>query len=261
MSKKIRIPVRALGSEVENPGIPDLAAWVAAHHGIEADLITFKLEESLRVQEGVDIPAAGGRFYRSRLTASLIGVDNGVLTGELSADHRDVTADADRIIFLQKGAWSSLPAPHLWDITDDYYHDHGEFLVALCRCTKQLMRTMRDRGIKGHILLCDRYGEEEVEELAGPRVLFYLENPTLKDLSLHLEHQRRVAVPGARIDMALGLLDEFEITRLTVVDPTKEALGKVQSHFDTGSFEAGGYCRKECAGYWRGITDSAFIIR
>jgi hypothetical protein len=261
MSRKIRIPVRALGSEVEDPRIADLAAWVAAHRGMEADLITFKLEESLRGQEDVDIPAAGGRFYRSRLIASLKGVDDRVLKREPAVDPREVTADAERIIALRKGTWCALPAPQLWGITDHYYRDHEEFLASLSRCVKQLMRSMRDRGIKGHILLCDRYLVDEVEELAGAKVRFYAEHPTLNDLSVLLERQRSIAVPADHIAAALELLNEFEIARLTIVDPSPEALGAVQSHFDPGSFEAGGYCRKDCPGYWTRIIDSAFVIR
>jgi hypothetical protein len=123
------------------------------------------------------------------------------------------------------------------------------------------MRVMRDRGIKGHVLLCDQYLEGEVEELAGPKVLFYTENPRSEGLSVLLERQRSIAVPGDRLGIALGMLDEFEIHRLIVVEPTKEALNQVQSCFDPGSFEAGGYCRKDCSLYWSELIESAFIIR
>jgi hypothetical protein len=261
MSRKIRIPVRALGSEVEDPELADLSAWVAAHRGMEADLITFKLEESLRGQEDLDIPAAGGRFYMPRLIKAFSGVDDRVLKREPAVNHREVTADAEWITILRKGAWCALPAPQLWGITDHYFHDHEEFLASLSRCAKQLMRSMRDRGIKGHILLCDHYRDEELEELAGAKVRFYTEHPTMNDLSVLLERQRSIAVPADRIASALGLLNEFEIARLTIVDPTQEALKAVQSHLDPGSFEAGGYCRKDCPGYWGRIIESAFIVR
>jgi hypothetical protein len=261
MSKKIRIPVRALGSEVPDPGIPELSTWVAAHYGMEADLITYKLEESLNGQESVDIPAAGGRFYLPRIVTSLQGIDDGVLRREPAMDHRDITLDANRILSVRKGAWCALPAPHLWGITDEYFQDREEFVVALCQCAQQLMRTMRDRGIRGHILLCDRYYEEEMEELAGPRVLCYAERPAENELALLLEHQRRIAVPSDWVSRALQFRDEFEIDRLTVVDPTRQALREVQSHFDPDSIEAGGYCKGGCPAYWNGIFDSAFILR
>jgi hypothetical protein len=261
MSKRIRIPVRALGSEIEDPRISALASWVSAHRGIEADLITYKLEESLRIQRDVDIPASGGRFYQPRLITSLTGMDEGVLSNEPAADYGYIIDDADRIVSLRKGAWCSIPAPHLWDIQDHFYLDEEAFRESLCECTRQIMRAMRDRGIKGHILLCDRYLEEEIEELAGPKVLFYTENPRPEGLSVLLEHQRSIAVPGDRLEIALGLLDEFDIHRLIVVEPSKEALNRVQSFFDPGSFEAGGYCRRDCAGYWSELIESAFITR
>ncbi|MDD1678858.1 MAG: hypothetical protein LUO93_06710 [Methanomicrobiales archaeon] len=261
MSKRIKIPVRSLGSEVEEPAIPALAAWIAAHRGLEADLITYQMEESLQVQGGVDFPAAGGRFYEPRLIAAIRSINGGVLSGEPALDHRFFIGDAERVVSLRKGAWCSLPAPHLWGVRDAYYHDTDEFQEALCRCVGQLLRTMRDRGIKGHILLCDEYLEEEIEKLAGPRVLMYTENPHPKGLSILLEHQRSIAVPGERVEVALSLLDEFDINRLIVVDPSRDVLVRVQSHFDPGSYEVGGYCRKECGGYWSQLIDSAFIIR
>lgn len=261
MSKQIRIPVRALGSEVEDPEISVLTPWVSAHRGIEADLFTYKLEESLMMQEGVDIPAAGGRFYGPRLVSSLTGVYENILSSEPAVKPEYIIGDADLIISIRKGAWCSLPAPHLWDIQDHYFHDDEEFRFALYECIQQLMRTMRDRGVKGHILLCDRYHEDEMEELAGPKVLFYTENPNPKSLSILLEHQQSIAVPEAQVEGVLGMLNEFEINRFIVVDPSKDILALVQTHFDLGTFEVGGYCRSECPKYWNRLINSAFIVR
>jgi hypothetical protein len=261
MPKRIKIPVRSLGSEVEDPTVPTLATWIASHRGMEADLITYKLEESLQVQVEVNTPAAGGRFFQPHLISSFTGVDEGTLIDEPGTDLRLLTEDAARIVSMRKNAWISLPAPQLWGMQDHYYCDDEEFRVALCRCTKTLMRTMRDRGIKGHILLCDVYIEEEIEELTGPKVLFFAEAPDSDDLGLLLEHQRNVAVTVERLPLVLRLLDEFEIDHLVVVDPTKDALLRVQSHFDPGAFEAGGYCKKDCSRYWARLIDSAFITR
>ena len=71
MPKRTKLPVRSLGSEVEDPTVQALSAWVADHRGIEADLLTYKLDESLQVQDEIDVPAAGGRFYETRLIASI----------------------------------------------------------------------------------------------------------------------------------------------------------------------------------------------
>jgi hypothetical protein len=260
MLKRIRIPIRSLGSEVADPALPVLAAWISEHRGIEADLITYKLEESVRVQSGIEIPSAGGRFYQSRLVAAL-GIIDGILSCEPAIDSHHIADDADRIVSLRKGAWCSLPAPHLWDIKDRHYRDEEELQVALCNCTGRIMRAMRDRGIKGHVLLCDHYKAGEIEELAGPKVLFYTENPQSEELSLLLERQHRLAIPAARVDQVLALLDRFEIRRLIVVDPSEAALLRVRSCYDPDSIEAGGYCRQECGEYWNRLPDSALITR
>ncbi len=261
MTRKIRLPVRALGSEWGDPSLPELATWIAAHRGIEADLTTFKLDTSLHGQERVNIPAAGGKFYMPRILASLVGIDGLALNREPAIDERYVISDTEQILTMRKDAWCALPAPHLWNITDRYFHDQEEFAISLCQCAKQLMRSMRDRGMKGHILLCDRYIEEEAEELAGANVRFYAENPPPGTLPILLEYQRTLAIPSDQVKRALGLLDEFDITCLTVVDPTESALKEVQAQLDPGSFEAGGYCKSECAEYWDQIVDSAFILR
>ncbi len=261
MSRKIRIPIRSLGAEVRDPKTSDLASWIATHHGREADLITYKLEESLQGQGSIDIPAAGGRFYLPRLVASIGGIEDGILRGEPELDLRHVASDVETIRVLQPKAWCAIPAPHLWGITDQYYHDPEEFTIALCECVIQLTRSMRDQGVKGHILLCDQYFQEEIDVLTGPKTKFYTDTPTHEDLALILEHQRTLAVPAEKVKIALGLLDEFEIRRLTVVDPTRETLDEVLTRFDPDSIEAGGYCKNTCEEYWSQIIDSAYILR
>ncbi|MDD1673668.1 MAG: hypothetical protein LUP99_04585, partial [Methanomicrobiales archaeon] len=98
MPKQLKIPIRSLGSEVEDPPISALSVWIATHRGIEADLITYKLDESIRVQKEVDIPAAGGRFYGPHLSSSLVGTKEGILVEEPEADLRFVSEAATRIV-------------------------------------------------------------------------------------------------------------------------------------------------------------------
>ena len=261
MPKQLKIPIRSLGSEVEDPSISALSVWIATHRGIEADLITYKLEESIRVQKEVDIPAAGGRFYGSHLSSSLVGTEEGILVEEPAVDLRFVSEDTTRIITLRKGAWSSLPAPHLWEVKDRYFDNRDEFQTALCQCAVHLMRAMRDKGIAGHILLCDTMLEEELELLSGPKVVWYSEKPGVEDLSLLLERHRTIAVPSDHLSLVIELLSEFEVDHLIVVDPNAHALSQVQSHFDPEAILVGGYCKGKCSEYWSHLRESAHLIQ
>jgi hypothetical protein len=144
-------------------------------------------------------------------------------------------------------------------LRDAYYHDEGEFRAALCVCTTQLMRAMRDRGVRGHVILGDLPLLEELEDLSGQKVLFYTENPDPDNLSLLLEFQRNIAVPSEGVSLVCNLLEEFDIASIIVIDPTREALARALSYFDKDAVFAGGYCRKECSQYWKHLIDSAYI--
>ena len=86
MKKRLNLATRAFGAE---PGDPDgavLAAWIASHRGITADLITYLLDQSLapQISAGIDFPCAGGKFYKKRIIESITGVEEGKTTGEIS---------------------------------------------------------------------------------------------------------------------------------------------------------------------------------
>ena len=160
MVKQRKLATRAFGAE---PGLPDvagLAEWIAGHRGIEADIVTYRLDQSLAPQVSAEIqsPCAGGKFYADRIRQCITGINNNKAVGELHIDTPAIIEDAAGIVVQKKGAWCAIPAPRMLGITDAYYHDDDEWRAAICEAYGTIMRTMRDTGVAGHVLIADTDG-------------------------------------------------------------------------------------------------------
>ena len=176
--------------------LPHLQHGLQRHRGTAADIITYLLDQSLepQVTAGIMAPCAGGRFYKNRIMESLLGVEGRKATGEIGLDSHAISEDAAGIVVQKKGAWCALPAPHLLGITDTYYDDEYEWNDAITGAYRTLMRSMRDAGISGHVLICDSISEPEITSLVRQNVFFFQPKPDRESLACLLEHQRQIAV-------------------------------------------------------------------
>ncbi len=259
MVKRLKLATRALGAEPGMPDVPALATWISGHRGTAADLITYQLDQSLspQIPAGILSTCAGGRFYRDRILAGLAGVEEGEATAEISLDPVEITEDAALIVSLKKGAWCALPSPHLLGITDLFYDDEEEWNDALAGIYRSLMRSMRDRGIGGHVLMCDTIRESEIAPLVRQNVFFYPAEPDRDDLACLLEHQRQVAVRKDQLDTLLDLTEEYDLRKIIIVDPDAKSIMRALSCLDPDQVVAGGYCTGLCGEYWRKLVSSA----
>jgi hypothetical protein len=263
MAKRLKLSTRAFGGE---PGLPDiaaLAAWIAEHRGTSADIITYLLDQSLAPQLEAEIlsPCAGGRFYSSRILESLLGVFGGKATGEIGIVPQAFMEDAAGIVMQSKGAWCALPAPHLLNITDTYYHDEEEWNGAITGVYLNLMRSMRDMGIRGHVLICKDLYEPEVEALVRQNVFFFQPEPDREDLSCLMEFQHQIAVGRDYIDTVLDLSSEYDLRKIIIIDPDTESIEHALSSLDPDQVSVGGYCTDSCTDYWKNLVDSAVYLR
>jgi hypothetical protein len=261
MAKIRKVPVRSFGSETSEPTVPELAEWIKERKGVAGDLTTYFLEESLSPQEGVDLPCPGGRIYRARILETLLGLKEETLTREPAVDTTLVEEDARWGAARKKRLWFSVPAPHLLGIRDEFYHDREEFCEGICTCYKQVMRAMRDSGAGGHVLLGDEVHEDELEHLAGPRTFLFYPELGEGDLPAILEVQNSVAVPGSLLSTALGLLDEYDLRSVFILDGKQEDFLAAVEYLDPEQISFGGYCREDCAEYWKGLVERAVIPR
>jgi len=259
MAKRLKLSTRALGAEPGMPDVATLAAWIAEHRGTAADIITYLLDQSLapQVTAGIMAPCAGGRFYKNRIMQCLRGVDGRRATGELGLDPRAISEDAAGIVVQKKGAWSALPAPHVLGITDAYYDDEYEWNDAITGTYRTLMRSMRDIGINGHVLICDTISEPEIASLVRQNVFFFQLKPDRESLALLLEHQRQIAVGRDKLDMVLDLSSEYDLRKIIVIDPDQESIARALSCLDPDQVSAGGYCTDLCENYWKNLVESA----
>jgi hypothetical protein len=260
MKKRHNLATRAFGAEpVRRPDIAVLAEWITANRGTAADIITYLLDQSLapQVLAGVLTPCSGGRFYKNRIMGSLLGVKEGKATEEIGLDFRAAGEDAAQIINQKKGAWIAMPAPHLLGITDMYYHDEAEWHDAIAGTYRTIMRSMRDAGISGHVLICDTLSEPEITALSHQKVFFFQPKTDRPGLSCLLEHQQEVAVSRKKLDTVLDLTNEFDIRKVIIMDPDEDSISRALSCLDPDHISIGGYCLDRCDTYWKNLVETA----
>jgi hypothetical protein len=259
MVKRLKLGTRGLGAEPGRPDVPALASWIAGHRGTPADIITCQLDLSLSPQlsAGIMSPCAGGRFYRDRIMSCMQGIDDGRAIAEISLDPHEIIQDASGVVAQKKGAWCALPAPHVLGITDAFYDDEEEWNDALAGFYRTLMRSMRDTGISGHVLICSTLEEPEIASLVRQNVFFFQPEPCRDDLAVLMEHQRLVAVGRDKLDTLLDLTGEYDVRKIILLDPDHASISRALTCLDPDQIIAGGYCTGSCEDYWTNLVASA----
>jgi hypothetical protein len=263
MVKRHTLATRAFGAEPGQPDMAGLAAWIAEHRGRTADLMTWRLDRSLapQLEAGIQDTCAGGKFYADRILASLCGIENRICTGELHVESADIIEDAAGIVVQKKGAWCAMPAPHLLKLKDDYYEDQFEWSDAVNKSYRSIMRSMRDIGVAGHVLICDTMDEAELLALGQQKVSFFQPDPNLKDLACLLERQRQVAIKKEDLPKLFSLAEEYSIRKVFIIDPDAAAIASVLAHhMDPDQVAAGGYCVDKDESYWKDLVKAAEYI-
>ena len=82
------------------PDVSALARWVAEHRGMTADLMTYRINQSLGPQlpAGITFPCAGGKFLKDRILSCLIGVTGDKAVDEIGVKTGPVIEDACALI-------------------------------------------------------------------------------------------------------------------------------------------------------------------
>jgi len=263
MVKRLNLPTRAFGAEPQVPDRAMLADWIAEHRGRLADINTYRLDQSLAPQlpAGIGTPCAGGRFYAERIRDCIEGITENRATGELHADTPDIIEDAAAIVVQKKDAWCAMPAPHALGILDEYYCDADEWNDAICGIYRTLMRTMRDTGVPGHVLIVEKASNPELVALAGQKAFFFSPKPDRETLAGILEHQQQVAITSKRLETLFDLMNEYTVRKIFLLDPDATAIGLARTHFDPDQIVGAGYCTDECDAYWKGVVERSVYVR
>lgn len=264
MGKRLKLTTRAFGAEDGVPEIAELAEWVAERRGTAGDIISYRLQRSLapQISAGITSPCAGGRFYKDRVMECLTGIDGNRAICEIGVSSDRIIADAADIAGHKEGVWCALPAPHALGITDAYYGDGDEWCDAIAGVYRTLMRSMRDAGIGGHVLICDAADEAELSALVRQKVFFFQPEPDRKSLETLMEYQQQIAVGKDHLNTSFDLATQYGLHRLIVMDADDEAIALALSHLDPDQVTVGGYCCTEnCDEYWKSLVDSAYYTK
>ena len=225
-------PVKSLGSE--KPAAPmagELAEWIHTSIGRPADLTTWEVETTLRLQlPAVTTSAAGGIFYRDRLLSTLHNISGTQITGEFDPDLNEMLEDCRRTEKISRHCWWSIPAPSALGLEDAYFADREEAADALSTAVRKICRIQRDAGAAGHILTATAApGEIEQEMFTGKRYLWQVPATALENI---LEIQRDLVLPNDAVCRLEDLTHSYTIRSVLVADPTEAVLKEVCTLFD-----------------------------
>ena len=256
MATRRRLETRGFGGETPIPPLSRLAERLRERPGIEADLTTFRLIETLRPQRtaGIGVVAAGGTFYGDRWREALGGVRSGVLRDAPFPEPDALAMDARALAAEARAPFAALPAPSALGIVDRHFGDEAEAGAAIRDVCGSLMRAMRDAGVGGHVIIAPSPVNEELEDLASPLTFFYCPDIGPESFDILLDHQRAFALPGRRVAELMGLVDQFGRRPVYLVDPTEEEIAAALEVLDPDNLRVGGYCPGDCDVYWQRLA-------
>ncbi len=252
MSKRLKLATRGLGAEPGIPDVAELSAWIAEHRGTAADLTTYRLFQSLAPQLAAKtgLPCAGGKFLQDRIRESLTGISGKEAVDELGVRKEALAEDGYGIAAQKRNVWCAFPAPHVLGIADTYFNDDEEWTGAITGAYRTMMRTMRDAGVAGHVLLCDKADDPEIAALKRKEVFFFQPEPDRESLGTLMEHQSVIAVRKDHLGTVFDLANEYDLRKILIVDADTDAITMALTHVDPDQVIIAGYCTGGSDTYW-----------
>ena len=260
MNKRRNLLVWSFGGEAPDPNLPVLADWAGRQRGSSCDLLSFKVEHSLRDQAGFDRLAYGGMYYADRMRESIGGIRSGFLREEPWTCTESLRADAARAVRISRKVWAVLPSPLHLLIEDGIYSDREEYESALCGIYRLLMREIRDAGVYGTIIIGEQFSSLERELLSGRRVVLHSLSGTSRSLSGILEVQNSLSLSAKRLPLLPDLMDEYEVRSVSLIDGTEKDFGGLMSYFDPENITAGGFSSGGGKRYWDSVREHAYVF-
>jgi hypothetical protein len=229
---------------------------MAGRPRFDADLMTFRLLESARPQvaAGIGTVAGGGRFYADRLQNGIVGLEGGVLREDPYPRPEDLVMDVRALSMLARSPFATVPAPSDLAIVDRYFSDPDEAGLAVRDVYKALMRSMRDAGVAGHVLLATAPSEDEVSDFASPTTFIFCPDADEETLAVLMEHQRPCVLHGHHVQRLAGLVDQFGRRPVYLLDPGEEEIGVAFDVLDPEYVRIGGFCMDDCESYWSNLA-------
>ena len=241
-------PLVSLGSAGdETPDAADVAAWISGKKGNTADIITYTLDKTLKVQKLYTAePAAGGAFYAPRIKDFLGAEEN--VTQEFGNFADSIHEDLRAVKI--KNCGFALPAFSALNIADAYYKDAEEFEAAGAESYKILSRELRDAGALKTILHTESPNDLELELLRGKKYLWAVPESALEQV---LETARDIVVDAKAVFRLEELLDCYQIRNVYIRDADAESVNFALKYFDREYLFTAGYGDGE--EYWKNLAE------
>ncbi|MDD1730287.1 MAG: hypothetical protein LUQ50_14625 [Methanospirillum sp.] len=252
MRKKIRFNTISLGSEPDQPDIDELIPFIRTMRDQEADLISFYLARSLELQleAGITSPGAGGRFMQSRFQDAIICSSDGYQTNlqSFATDARMMTLTAGPVRSILPGPGLIPGSPDPED--EEQYADYSDAYT-------EILRTMRDNFISGHLLHVLDVCPIDEERIASQKTTFVVPDGNIDVQSRILEFQSRIALTSNRTGLLDELMDQYDIRTLFLIDPDEKGYKKALEHLDPEQITLGGYACGSEDQYWKDVAGAA----
>lgn len=256
MKKKREFKTLSLGSEPDIPQVSVLQEFISAYRGIEADLISFQLLRSFSAQKNANIDdiAVGGKYCRSRLEESLSWDEESgphVTPDAMVADYELLTRSGGQIrsVHESPALLSSCPSPDDEDAYAEMFHGF-----------RQLMRTLRDNRVSGHIIHLKEPVPFELELLSSPKILLFLEQPAPGALEELLEHTSDLIIRAEMMSQVDDLMDRYQVKNLIVCDASEPSLLDALQYVDRDHLKVAGYGAGSEEEYWEKLKKYAVIF-
>ena len=255
MGKKFQFKTISLGSEPEIPSVDELASIIAKYKGSDADLITFQMICSCNYQQEADIneQGVGGKFSTPRIQNALSwDADSGAITdiSMLVQDYSGLIRKGSilRSIHESPGKFDNSPPTDDEDSFSEY-----------CRAYSKILRSLRDIGIYGHVILTKNPVQIELELLSDTKSLIHVQEPNPEQLEELLEYTSKLIIPGDYFVVIPDLMERYDIRDLILVNPEKQGLINSLEYFDPEKIQIAGYAKGDEGSFWKQLKDSSFI--
>jgi hypothetical protein len=255
MGKKLRFKTISLGSDPDIPSADELSSLISNAKGSEADLTTFQMLRSGKFQYDVDLDESGvgGEYSTPRMNKALLwDSDNGLIidTSEIVSDYSMIT---------RKGGFirSVHESPGVLGCSPDINDEDG--FAEFCKGYGIILRSLRDTGMKGHVILTKKPDLLELELISNMKNIIYLMEPEERELEELLEFTTKLVIHSQFISVIPNLMDSYKVRDLVIVDPHSEDLVAVLEFIDRDHVIVAGYALGDEKSYWERLKSSAEV--
>jgi len=255
MGKKIQFKSISLGSDPDVPSADELASLISDARGFESDLITFQMLQSRKYQHDSDLDeyGVGGKYATPRMNKALLwDSDNGLII-----DTSEIVSDYSMVV--RKGGFirSVHESPGVLECSPGVNDEEG--FSELCEGYRKVLRSLRDIGIKSHVILTKKPDLLELELISNTKNTIYLLGPDERELIELLEFTTKLVIDSQSLSLIPNLSESYNVRDLVIVDPEEKDLSRVLEFIDINHVTVAGYARGDEKSYWERLKSSAEV--